>query len=518
MKKINLYIISLITIIICTTTACFNDDSMLDVNKIPGVVIDTTGNSQYDVFQFERLKIIPNLIDEDLVEEQLRYEWRINLAPNDTLYELISEDRNLDYEVRLKPTTSGTTHQIFYKVIDTGSGLEYIMAWPLTIKNNIGEGLVIANTIDGNSTDISHIMSAEVTPNFNKIEVKYNIYSAVNGGNTIDGLVKQFQYAKVGRDDALLGITDNSLIKINLLDYSLGGKNDDLFFSAKSNYQPQLLSDIPQSTVYVGNGKLTGSYLAAFQKFGIPYDFSYVVPNHLAINGFTYSPLPIRIQFYDEVNQHFVYQPSFNSFGDDDMHKTPGASGAAFDPLDVKNKINIAANVSTTGDFRHLLKDKSSGNLNLYIFDGGVEQPYPDPATPPAPKASYSLSNAPEINNATKFVLLQDQRVLYYATNTKIYAMLYSTSIPSFELRYTVEAGEEITTMQIYKQAGFPYDGTGRTYLNTNNKQLIISTFEGTEGKVSLLPIINSGLANIDTPNIKTFEGFGRITAIGTQK
>ena len=47
MKKINLYIISLITIIICTTTACFNDDSMLDVNKIPGVVIDTTGNSQY---------------------------------------------------------------------------------------------------------------------------------------------------------------------------------------------------------------------------------------------------------------------------------------------------------------------------------------------------------------------------------------------------------------------------------------------------------------------------------------
>ncbi len=96
--------------------------------------------------------------------------------------------------------------------------------------------------------------------------------------------------------------------------------------------------------------------------------------------------------------------------------------------------------------------------------------------------------------------------------------MLYSTETPVFELRYSVPAGEEITTLQVYRQADYPFrsEGWDPPYNATNNKQLIMSTY-GTEGKVYILPMINAGVGNIDVANIKTFNGFDRITAITTQ-
>jgi hypothetical protein len=103
---------------------------------------------------------------------------------------------------------------------------------------------------------------------------------------------------------------------------------------------------------------------------------------------------------------------------------------------------------------------------------------------------------------------------MYYATNNKIYAVLYSTTTPVVEERYTAAAGEEITTLQIYQQSGYPL---ASPYIATNNKQLILSTY-GAEGKLYLLPIKNLGLGNIDLAGSKSFGGFGRITAIAPQK
>lgn len=513
MKKTTILTPLVIVVIMSMTFSCYRDDSTLDVNKISGVDIDTTGMSTLAVNQFERLVVIPKLDITGLSESNLSYEWRINLELNDSIYQLVGEERNLDFEVRFKPNAADEFYQLFYKVIDHTTALEYSVAWPLTVKNNIGEGLVVAETFDGANTDISHIMSPQVTTGFTEVSVKHNVYSAING-STISGLIKQMRFVQIFGVDALLAITDNSVVRINTLDYTYGGINDDLFFPSTANYQPQALGGINQTDIYVGNGRLTGTFLGASREFGLPMDFTFSVPDHLGINAFTYSPLPVRVHFYDEVNEHFVYLPTFR-FGDTNMYPVPAASGLAFDPSNVKNKINIAASVSTTGDFRHVLKDKTTNELALYVMDGGGDV-FPSPI-PPAPAALYSLAAAPDIANAVHFVLLEDQKVMYYATSNKIYAMLYSTGTPTFEERYTAPVGEEITTLQVYQQSGYPFDGSD-SYIGTNIKQLIMSTYNSTEGKVHLLPITNIGIGNIDISNIETFTGFGRVTAIAAQK
>lgn len=493
-------------------SSCYEDNSRLDTNTIAGVEVDKSGMEAFIVYQFENLMVSPKVNSEGLLEEDLRYEWRINTIPNDTLYQLIGEEKNLDYEVRFKPTNSEKYHQLHYTVIDNNTGLKYITTWQVTIKNNIGEGLVVAQTNDGINTDISHIMAPEVTPDYLGESIKINVFSAING-RTIEGLVKQMRFTTIYRVQALLGITANSVFRINTLDYTIAGTNDDLFYTNKSAYHPQSLGAIVQGDMYVGNNQLTGTYLGVNHAFGIPFDFPYSVPDHVAFNAFNNWP-PVRINFYDELNQHFVYMPGIAAFVDHEMHNYPSVTVGAFDPATVSNKTNVAAIVSNEGDFRHLLKDKTTGKYSLYVLDGGVSE-YPN-IIPPAPKALYDFSGAPDISNAKYFVLLDDQKVMYYATSNKIYAALYSTSTPVFEERYTVQGGEEITTLQIYQQADYPY--SSGPYLDTNNKQLVMSTYNNTEGKVYILPFINTGLGNIDNANIKTFTGFSRITAITTQK
>lgn len=494
--------------------SCYSDRSTLDLNPISGVNIDTTDMVNFSVYQFDFLKVIPKLQMGSLKDTDLIYEWKINLVPDDTLYQIISNDRNLDYEVKFKPNTSGKTHQLYYTVTDKNTGLDYIMTWPVTVLNNIGEGLIIAETYDGNSTEISHIMSPEVTTGFNDVSVKYEVFSSLNNGIRIDGLIKDMRFTKIYGVDALLGITDTDIYRINTIDYTLGGKNNDLFFTSKATYLPQSLGGVRQNDLLIEGGKLTATFLGASTKFGLPFDSQFTVPTYVASNPFTYNPLPIILSFYDEVNGHFVYQPSFNSWGDRNMYVTPSVIDGPFNPSELPNKINLAASVSTEGEFRHLLKDQNSSAVEIFILDSGQDN-YPT-VIAPAPKSVYDISNAPDIQNASHFVFLDNQRIMYYASGSKIYAVLYAGTTPVIEHRYTIPDGAEITTMQVFQQADYPYKSDPNQYLASNNKQLIVSTY-GSEGTVYLLPFVNVGIGNINKANIRKFTGFGRISAITTQ-
>ena len=503
--------------IILSLYACRKDMSTLDINKIQGVEIDTTGQSNLSIFQFEKLVVKPTLKTGSLPAADLSYEWKINLEPRSINYDVIGTGKDLDFEVRLKPTKPNEFHQILYTVTDNKSGLKYIMSWPLAIRNSIGEGLVISETTDGINSDISHIMSPLVTPSYSQVSIKHKVYSAING-KMIPGLVKQMRYSNLkGAGSIMLGITDNSLFTIKTLDYTAGPANYDLFFNSPDALKPQTLNGLGQVDAYVGNNQLHSVWLAISSKFGLPYASSYSVPGHLALNRNSPSNPAVVLNFYDELHGHFVYQPSISSFGDRKMYPVGSVAGEPFNPRNLPNMVNLAAGVTLAGDFMHVLKDKGTNKTGLYIINGGKTDANWN-VIPPSAKSFIDLSDAPEIGQAVHYVLLDNQSVMYYATKTKIYAVMYGAGAPTFSQRYTVAGGEEITTLQIYQQSDYPlrYEGS-EPYLSTNNKQLLMSTY-GSEGKVYILPMINAGLGNIDVPNIKTYTGFAKVTAISTQR
>ncbi len=510
MKSIK-YIIQLSLLLLCLIGlySCKKDLSTLDLNKIEGVTVDTTGMGVLQVLQFEKLIVKPDF-KSNIPDENLSYEWMITLAPNDTTKMLLATTRNLDAEVSLKPNAAGKYYQLYYRVSDKINGLQYITTWQLNILNSIGEGLVIASTKDGVNSDLSHIMSPLVTANYNLESVKYGIYSGTNG-SMIAGIVKQMRFNK--EVVALFGITDNSVFRINTIDYTLAGMNDDLFFNHTGAFKPDALGALIQNDIFIENGKFTANYIGVSKKFGLPFDSKFTVPSQVALNASRNYPSTV-LNFYDEVKGHFVYLRSASSFGDRNMYAFKSVSGYSFDPANVPNKINVAAGLGVEEEFLHLLKDKNTGKLSLYVFNKAVDD-YPD-IIPSTPKAMFDLSQAPGINEAKNFVLNDAQRVMYYTSGNKIYAMLYGSSTPVFEERYTVAAGEEITTLQVFQQSDYPT--SEGPFLSTNNRQLILSTYNGTAGKVSIIPIKNLGTGILDLAGVKTYDGFAKITAIASQK
>lgn len=513
-------------IILCTTLlfisaaffySCRKDLSTYNDNKIDGVKFDTTGQSTLNIFQFDTLQLKPKLDLSKLNEGDLSFEWKINIEPGTLEYMTVGTSRDLSFPIELKPNPANRPYQLLYTVTDKNTGLQYIMAWPLTVRNSIGEGLVIAETADNSTTDISHIMSPLVTPDYDKTSVKHNIFSTING-HTIPGVLAQLRYTKLkGAGGVMMGMSSNTIVAVKTADYTLAAADDDLFYTDVPNRQHQMIGGVIQSDVYVGNGKLTAVWLEINSRFGVPFDSKFVVPDIVALNGNNDYPATV-VNFYEEEKGLFVYQPSVSSFGDRNMYGVESSTSAGFDPSDLPGKKNLAASVNLDGDFLHVLKDKSSNNVGLYIIEGGK---YDDDYNFIAPKAKayYDLTSAPEIQNAKRFVFMDDQKILYYATDTKIYAVIYSTSAPIFSERYTANGSEEITTLQVYRQADYPkrIDGWDPPYISTNNKQLIMSTYDGSEGKVYILPIINFGVGNIDKANSKVFGGFKKITAIATQ-
>lgn len=505
-------ILCLFLLVAVSFSACKKDLSSLDTNKIDGVVVDTTGMGILNVFQFDHLVVKPK-VSTALKENDLTFEWRINMIPADTTSLLLGTARDLDAEIRLKPNDFLAYYQLKYVVSDKSTGLQYITVWKVNVRNSIGEGLVIAETsTDGLSSDLSHLMSPLVTPDYAAESIKHHVYSAING-KTIPGLITQMLFTKIWTDNSILAITKTGITSVKTLDYTFSANNNDLFFGHVGDYKPDGIYKVQQGEIYLENGQLTSSYLGNTRKFGLPFDFKYQVPAQLAVSA--YDDFDVAVNFYDEKNGHFVYMPSVSPFGDRTMYAYPSVTGAAFNPGNLPNKLNVAAGIGVGQDMLHLLKDKTTGKLTLYVLDKGGFDEDDWVTIPPAPKAVYDLSNAPGINEATQFVLLDNQKVLYYATPTRIYAMLYGDVVPTFQERYTLPAGETISTLQIYRQSDYPF---GDSYLPTNNKQLIMSTYNGTEGKVYILPMINIGIGNIDLPNLKTYGGFGKITAITTQK
>ncbi|SHF30371.1 PKD-like family protein [Fodinibius roseus] len=510
MKRESIHLLLFLTLISlgAVLSSCRDDSTTYATSEIPGVVIDTTGMPQLRLLQFEELEVAPELHTEGVGESDLSYEWRLYYAQNDTLSEVISEQRNLEgYEVELTPNEEDDPYQVQYTVTDESNGLEYIMAWPLYVMNSLGEGLVIAETDNGSDTDLSLIMAPEVTEDYSEVNIQRKVYSTIND-ELIPGLVQDMQPVNIYGDPVLLAITGQSVMRISRLDYSYHSMNEELFHYAPSQFSPQKLGGIYQGTVLVNNGDLYEEYLRSSRRFTAPIDapFPFTVPAQVALDAVLYEQIPVT--FYDEVNEQFIYYEA-----GEEMNLMPSGSGETFDPSEVTNKENMAAGVAVNGDFRHLLRDKDSGSFTLYIFNDEVSN-YPDPVTPPLPKAMYDFSGAPAIEQAEYFVLPDNQRVMYYATSTTVYAALYSTSSPVFEERYTAPAGEEITSLQLYQQSGYPSDDP---FIDTNHRQLVMSTYDGSEGKVYLLPITNLGVGNIDEGNIKSFGGFGRITAIKPQ-
>ena len=97
------------------------------------------------------------------------------------------------------------------------------MYWKVFVSSEFGEGLIVADTKNGSTSDLNLIMANEFTEGFKnegKDIIHRNLYSQSNG-EEIDGVVCGVYYGNVYNKRRITAITPNSIVRLNPLDISL---------------------------------------------------------------------------------------------------------------------------------------------------------------------------------------------------------------------------------------------------------------------------------------------------------
>ena len=165
-----------------------------------------------------------------------------------------------------------------------------------------------------------------------------------------------------------------------------------------------------------------------------------------------------------------------------------------------------------------LLMRKADGNHALYTFGN-----YSASAGAPAAKLIYEIpaeANA-LIAEAVSFVFSRFDPILYIATRSAIYKVIFTTGSVNFDPApvFTAPAGEHITLARLYLQGYYAmenYDGSSTLPSNaslawSSRAVTVVTSKDDGNDKIHVVPQINFGSGQLDQPNALVFDGFGKI-------
>jgi hypothetical protein len=523
-KKLSLCLLIVISVL---AVSCIKDHTNMNLTKVNPIKIDTAGVPiSFVVFQLDTVKLAPTVTKEGFNPDHLKYKWTMNAFQG---YErIIGTEKSLVGVVTEAP--SSTPYVLILTVTDTTTNLKAFFTWNVTVSPRFGEGLIVADTKDEASSDLNLIMAYNFTTSFlddNVTKIYRDLYSSSNG-TKITGMVKGVSYMNYQNNRVLTCLTDNAMIRVNPISYKFTTKDNDNFLVAPETISPSFIQSVQTNNAHeyiINNGRVHG-------RFGNNLQFWY--PYLLDNTGYTcqklcglQSPSGNGGVLYDEKNNRFLMLPTITSAAAplvpfpavDNSNPAP-----AFDPRNMGNKTCLNLEEGYNQKVFAVMKTRDMAQYYVYQVTA---------VNPVNGKMGYSLhdlSNNPDIGLSKYYTCSNQENVLFYATDTKVYSTtLLVGGATNTNLRYTVSSGEKITGMKMYIKGGKMYlpslsapdDWSQRRTMASANRLLLLSMYnESTkEGKIIAIPLETLGVGGLSTNPlyIKTYGGFGRITAFNFQ-
>lgn len=507
-------------------TACFEDKSVEDFELVKPIQIefwDTQATSQ-KVFQMDTLEIVPIIYKQGVKDEDLEFEWKIqgNNAPET----ILSHKMVLKEQITIAPNSKA--YELILTVRDKTTSLEEYARINLTVESKFGEGLLVADTRDEMNSDISLIMSRNFTRYLldkNK-KIHYNVYSSMNHGQKIPGLIKDIQSDVQSDSRVLTFMTNTDIYRIDPYDFVDWQRNNELFYVPLEEIHPvQLLKkDYGGDEFMIVNGKLHyrnaswGNLYYSYYLF-TPDEADYRLSRMMNVGSGYYTTPPYA---YDEAQNRFIQASSRNDAFIQFIAQEPGL---LFDVNNIGSYDAVHMDEGENSNLNTVLKAEDGSGYFVYA----IQSKTPDNGRN-LPVGKYDLSACTDILNAKAFLSSPISEDFYYATPDKIYALVLKSDQPNpvSDVRYTAKPGEQITGMMLwkgeYQRMNVPDDSqpSGVREENAHNRMLVITTYnESTqEGKVITIPIIRLGDGTLETNQAfhNEYGGFGRITKIAYNK
>lgn len=512
--------------IACMMTACYEDESATDfqlVNPIKIEFWDDNAKAQ-KIFQMDTLEIVPVIYKNGVEDEDLEFEWKIQ--GNDYPETVLSNKLVFKHQIDLAPNSN--PYDLILTVTDKTTSLKEYERINLTVESKFGEGLLVADTRDEVHSDISLVMARNFTRSLlekNK-RTHYNIYSQMNKGQKVTGLIRDIQSSIKSDSRVLTFMTGTDIHRVDPYDFVAWQMNSELFYVPLDEVRPvQLLKkDYGGDEFMVVNGKLHyrnsswGNLYYSYYLFtpdNADYDVSYM----MCVGSGYYTSAPYA---YDEAKNRFIQVSSRN---DAFIQFVTQESSLLFDVNNIGAYDAVYMDEGENSNLNTVLKSEDGSGYYVYAIQSKTADNGHN-----LPVGRYDLSQCPDIMDVQAFTSSPVSEDFYYATSDKIYALTLKPDqpTPTASPRYTALPGEKITGMMLWKgeyqrmNVSDESKPNGIGEANNQNRMLVITTYnESTkEGKVITIPIVRLGDGTLETNRAfhNEYGGFGRITKVAYNK
>lgn len=214
--------------------SCFEDDSSLNYKLMNPIVIDLGDEpTTYKVFAFDTLEIKPITYKEGVPDADLSFKW--TLEGNTIIPKVIDSTMTLKYMVDV--SAQNNAYKLVYEVRDNTTDIIQEQVFDVTVMSPFGSGLIVCDTKDEMTSDVSLIMAYNFTDSYRKEQdtVMRNLFSSVNG-RKINGVATAVRSTTYQVNRSLTIGTDHTLDRVDPFNYSYIDGNGDMFVIDPGQY------------------------------------------------------------------------------------------------------------------------------------------------------------------------------------------------------------------------------------------------------------------------------------------
>ena len=187
-------------------SSCYEDKSTLPENPIDGVELIVTEEEKVIRIGYkEQLDIVPNITKNGKADDNdLTYEWAINIYPgwSKSEFEVVGTEKEL--HTVLNNEISNDSYYLRLLVTDTKhDNLQYSFLYQVYVQPSMLDGLLIADTKDGQTTDFNLVMNKKLTASYDKEE---KIFRNILAGKEYSGLIKRMSPITSGNYSSALKV------------------------------------------------------------------------------------------------------------------------------------------------------------------------------------------------------------------------------------------------------------------------------------------------------------------------
>ncbi len=555
MKKI------LITLLAAASlTACIEDKTTFPVNSVADIELAANDQADISIGYLEPFDFAPALTQggKELDNENYTYRWEINDIPKSSDFEVIGTEREL-HTVLNQPINIGS-YLLKLTVTDLANELEYLFAWNLYVQTAFLDGLVVSDTKDGVSSDLTLILNDRLTTNYagKPEKIFRDIITSATGTPypALLGSLYPYLFSSITGThwNYLLAIDDRgNPVRFDCEDFAAEPTSNVLLYQYEGQRVQKFISAANNSATTAGLVMMTthGNYVinpTSANQFGMPIAaFSQTAMKNNICASATYSNDGYcSAAWLDEATGRFMMM-DMSGMGTPylTLLENPAEGTPAYDAENMGDQSIIGAGMTYNEDIpAMLLKDNATGEYAIYTITPYSPEVghYQDPDnwegwtvdTPEqlyAPRARIALPGTvkTQLDRAVDTEFCTKQAILYIATPDALSAVLFITgNVVEGGVKFTPDAGEQITSVKLYRQGVYYYSAAmcqadmygGETYrplLDLTNSAVIVTTQKSdTEGFVYVVPMTQLGTGNLDRSKAMKFDGFGKILDVAT--